>query len=100
MGNNAHGQCGRPIDASEDYGLAAHHINRVNWRPMASEERIVHVACGLEHTLVLSDQGRVYACGLGADGQLGIVVNVENGNKNTFHRRAPDATTRMLASGR
>ena len=34
--------------------------------------RIRRVACGMAHTLALSDEGEVFAWGSGADGQLGV----------------------------
>ena len=30
------------------------------------------IVCGQDHTLLLSTDGKVYACGLGSDGQTGI----------------------------
>ncbi len=32
---------------------------------------LMQIVCGQDHTLLLTDSGSVYACGLGADGQLG-----------------------------
>ena len=29
------------------------------------------IACGMDHTLLLSDEGEVFSCGWGADGQTG-----------------------------
>ena len=29
------------------------------------------LACGMDHTLLLSDEGEVFSCGWGADGQTG-----------------------------
>ncbi|KJE88999.1 hypothetical protein CAOG_00561 [Capsaspora owczarzaki ATCC 30864] len=36
------------------------------------ESRIIQVACGYFHTLFLTDKGEVWACGWGAQGQLGV----------------------------
>jgi len=36
-----------------------------------ASERIKDVVCGLDHTLLLTDQGNVLATGWNADGQLG-----------------------------
>ena len=33
---------------------------------------MLQVECGLDHTLVLTTDGEVYSCGLGADGQTGL----------------------------
>ena len=38
---------------------------------LRSDIKLVQVACGLMHTLVLSDDGRVYSFGCNAGGQLG-----------------------------
>lgn len=40
-------------------------------------ENVVQVSCGLEHTLVLTVGGKVYAMGSNINGQLGI--------KNKYH---------------
>ena len=34
--------------------------------------KIIDVACGLGHTIVLTDNGKVYSCGYNLDGQLGL----------------------------
>ena len=31
----------------------------------------LQIACGMDHTLLLSDEGEVFTCGWGADGQTG-----------------------------
>jgi len=31
----------------------------------------LQIACGMDHTLLLSDEGEVFSCGWGADGQTG-----------------------------
>eukprot|EP00920_Eleutheroschizon_duboscqi_P027421 GHVT01067277.1.p1 GENE.GHVT01067277.1~~GHVT01067277.1.p1 ORF type:complete len:454 (+),score=106.28 GHVT01067277.1:361-1722(+) len=37
----------------------------------ALEERVTRVACGHQHTIVLTERGRVYSCGRGEFGRLG-----------------------------
>ena len=37
-----------------------------------SDKRVVQIACGEEHSLVLTDKGDVYSWGRGYEGQLGI----------------------------
>ena len=34
----------------------------------------LQIACGLDHTLLLSTDGKVFSCGWGADGQTGKPV--------------------------
>ncbi|KAG0288161.1 Williams-Beuren syndrome chromosome region 16 protein [Linnemannia gamsii] len=36
------------------------------------EENVVQVQCGLDHTILRTDQGNLYSMGWGADGQLGL----------------------------
>ncbi|KAJ1720185.1 hypothetical protein LPJ53_005158 [Coemansia erecta] len=67
-GANAHGQLG--YATAEPFGDC--------WRPVAALDRLMlagetaaKVQCGLDHTLVLTTRGRVFAMGWGADGQLG-----------------------------
>nr|XP_022899731.1 RCC1-like G exchanging factor-like protein [Onthophagus taurus] len=68
FGNNSYGQCGRKIIENEDY-FNSQHINRIN---KINNERIKDVYCGQDHTIILSETGKVYSCGWGADGQTGL----------------------------
>ncbi|KAF5278982.1 hypothetical protein FQA39_LY05660 [Lamprigera yunnana] len=52
LGNNSYGQCGRPVIQDENYSK--------------------NIACGQDHTVVLTEDGAVYSCGWGADGQTGL----------------------------
>lgn len=70
LGNNAYGQCGRPIIADESY--AASGTVHVLDGGAVGGERIVDVHCGQDHSLLLTAGGRVFACGWGADGQTGL----------------------------
>ncbi|KAJ2224877.1 hypothetical protein IWW45_007998 [Coemansia sp. RSA 485] len=70
-GANAHGQLGYGNDAQKT-------ADGVSWRAVAALESVMRcgevpkkVQCGLDHTLVLTSHGRVFAMGWGADGQLG-----------------------------
>lgn len=48
--------------------------------PVLSDLNVIlyyyQVCCGLDHTLVLTTDGNVYSCGLGADGQTGKITIV------------------------
>jgi len=66
LGNNAYGQCGRRVIEDESYGSGAK-IHKI----LGIEEPVSKVVCGQDHTLFLSEQGKVYSCGWGADGQTG-----------------------------
>ncbi|RVE49615.1 hypothetical protein evm_005747 [Chilo suppressalis] len=73
LGNNAYGQCGRKINKNEEYkgSMVTHNISRLG------KEVITNVCCGQDHTLFITESGRVYASGWGADGQTGL-GNYEN----------------------
>ncbi|XP_026319558.1 RCC1-like G exchanging factor-like protein [Hyposmocoma kahamanoa] len=68
LGNNAYGQCGRKINPHEEYrgSMISHNIRRLG------KEEIKSVCCGQDHTMFVTESGRVYACGWGADGQTGL----------------------------
>ncbi|KAG7217143.1 hypothetical protein INR49_027684 [Caranx melampygus] len=67
MGNNAYGQCGRKIVEDEVYS-GSHIIHRME----GFGSRVTQVACGQDHSLFLTETGKVFACGWGADGQTGL----------------------------
>ncbi|XP_042288178.1 RCC1-like G exchanging factor-like protein isoform X2 [Thunnus maccoyii] len=68
MGNNSYGQCGRRIVEDEVYS-GSHIIHKIGG---FSSSRVIQVACGQDHSLFLTEAGKVYACGWGADGQTGL----------------------------
>ncbi|CAD8132265.1 unnamed protein product [Paramecium octaurelia] len=61
MGDNKESQCG--ID-NQDY---VNKLTKINL-PMVIRE----IACGLEHTLIVTNEGQVYAFGSNLKGQLGV----------------------------
>ncbi|KAL0268568.1 UNVERIFIED_CONTAM: hypothetical protein PYX00_010455 [Menopon gallinae] len=79
FGNNSYGQCGRTIFEDEDYGGShvVHNIKNLDGLKIQSAE------CGQDHTLLLMEDGSVYSCGWGADGQTGLghMSNVERFTK-------------------
>lgn len=71
LGNNAYGQCGRTIIKDEVY-KGSHIIHRIKRDSFIDEgDEIVGVECGQDHTMFLTQRGKVYTCGWGADGQTG-----------------------------
>ncbi|KAG4070917.1 hypothetical protein HA402_011143 [Bradysia odoriphaga] len=68
MGNNAYGQCGRPVVENEKYAASqtVHQIEELNGTKIAG------ITCGQDHSLFLLNNGTVYSCGWGADGQTGL----------------------------
>ncbi|KAM6911681.1 RCC1-like G exchanging factor-like protein isoform 2-T4 [Lycodopsis pacificus] len=67
MGNNAYGQCGRRIVEDEVYS-GSHIIHKMD----GFDSRVTQVACGQDHSLFLTETGKVFSCGWGADGQTGL----------------------------
>lgn len=63
-GGNYHGQCGVGDLGSK----LIRHFTKIPDIP----GKIVQIACGMDHTLLLSDEGEVFTCGWGADGQTGL----------------------------
>lgn len=68
LGNNAYGQCGRPIIMNENYerSRVVHHI------PNIKGKQIKAVTAGQDHSILLTESGEVYTFGWGADGQTGL----------------------------
>ncbi|XP_058425189.1 RCC1-like G exchanging factor-like protein isoform X3 [Diceros bicornis minor] len=66
LGNNSYGQCGRKVVENEIYS-ESHKVHRMQ----DFDGQVVQVACGQDHSLFLTDKGKVYSCGWGADGQTG-----------------------------
>ncbi|CAG2105631.1 unnamed protein product [Medioppia subpectinata] len=67
LGNNAFGQCGRPVVDNEIY-FPSHRIHQIK----EIDDKVVDVVCGQDHSLFLTQNGSVYSCGWGADGQTGL----------------------------
>jgi len=66
LGNNSYGQCGRTIIENEDYSKLRNANNIV------LDENISKIICGQDHSLFVTNTGKVYACGWSADGQTGL----------------------------
>lgn len=68
LGNNAYGQCGRKLIRDENYLMSnhIHHIKNIDGK------QIIDIECGQDHSIALTEDGKVYTCGWGADGQTGL----------------------------
>lgn len=72
LGSNSYGQCGREVVEGEDY-LRSRQVHR-----MELEDRVVGVECGQDHSLLLTEGGKVMSCGWAADGQTGLGTYFSN----------------------
>lgn len=70
FGNNAYGQCARPVIEDEEY-LGSQLVHRLDSK-IFGKSPIADIVCGQDHTLFLTQCGEVYSCGWGADGQTGL----------------------------
>lgn len=74
LGNNAYGQCGRLIVENETFH-SSELVHRIEGKRIFGDEnddKIKDIVCGLDHSLLLTESGKVFACGWGADGQTGL----------------------------
>jgi len=67
LGNNSFGQCGRPINEKEEY-FGKKKVHLIPDLP----RNICQIECGQDHSMFLTDDGKLYSCGWGADGQTGL----------------------------
>lgn len=70
FGNNAYGQCGRSIIEDEDY--FGSQVVKIHEPSVFGGEKLKDVVCGQDHTIFLTESGKLYTCGWGADGQTGL----------------------------
>lgn len=68
FGNNAYGQCGRKVISNEDYVMS----NYIHTIDSIEGKKIVEIECGQDHSIAVTEDGAVYSCGWGADGQTGL----------------------------
>ena len=79
FGNNSYGQCGRPIIENEEYcGNESVVQNIQKFIEIDSDDQIVSIKCGQDHTCFLTQKGHVLTCGWSADGQLGQNIYTVN----------------------
>lgn len=74
LGNNAYGQCGRSIVENETFH-SSQLVHRIEGKSIFGEDsndKIKDIVCGLDHSLLLTESGKVFSCGWSADGQTGL----------------------------
>ncbi|XP_055381546.1 RCC1-like G exchanging factor-like protein [Condylostylus longicornis] len=81
LGNNSYGQCGREIIRNEKYHESCI-VNQINKEQLFNnvEDSIKQLECGQDHTLILTEKGKVLSCGWGSDGQTGRGDFLTTGN--------------------
>ncbi|KAG0071789.1 Williams-Beuren syndrome chromosome region 16 protein [Linnemannia elongata] len=102
FGNSMYGQLG--LGGSKDTlakELAGQQVAGFVFEPSPTaielpdpEENVVQVQCGLDHTILRTDQGNLYSMGWGADGQLGL------GPESSSDRAVPTLIERLSWKGR
>ncbi|GAM26989.1 hypothetical protein SAMD00019534_101640, partial [Acytostelium subglobosum LB1] len=69
---------------------------------MPDKERVKSMACGATHALFLSESGRVYSCGWGSEGRLGLgdnTINRYNPTQITFFQENNIKIVQVSAGG-
>ncbi|KAK9306232.1 hypothetical protein QLX08_002971 [Tetragonisca angustula] len=62
-------------------------------------ERITRVSCGESHTAVVTESGKLYTCGDGRHGKLGLEENENNVHELTFVQRYKELFVSNVACG-
>ena len=68
LGANSFGQCGRTIIEDEEY-FGSQVVTCLN---DALPQSISQIVCGQDHSFFLTQDGQLFSCGWGADGQTGL----------------------------
>lgn len=81
FGGNSYGQCARPIVEDEEYFGNKSVIQNVSkfLEIDSTDDSVISVKAGQDHTCFLTRNGKVLTCGWSADGQLGQGIYTVNG---------------------
>ncbi|XP_032674765.1 X-linked retinitis pigmentosa GTPase regulator-like isoform X2 [Odontomachus brunneus] len=77
-GSNASGQLGMGTNVNEV------HTPKLLSRGALQDETIVKIACGESHSAILTESGKLFTCGDGRHGKLGLEENENNVHEVTF----------------
>ncbi|XP_024225530.1 X-linked retinitis pigmentosa GTPase regulator [Bombus impatiens] len=92
-GSNSSGQLGLGTNLSEL------HIPKLLPRGMLRNETITRISCGESHTAVVTESGKLYTCGDGRHGKLGLEENENNVHELTFVQRYKELFVSDVACG-
>ncbi|CDW54440.1 Williams Beuren syndrome chromosomal region 16 [Trichuris trichiura] len=73
LGGNQYGQCGRSIIENEDYTRCS-----ISHKIDGLPSDVTQVVCGMDHTIIVDANGKVYTFGCAMDGQLGYKSSWSN----------------------
>jgi len=63
------------------------------------DKRVVQIACGVSHSLVLTDKGYLYSWGRGFEGQLGLSQTIEIATIPSFVKYFHERQVVRVAAG-
>ncbi|XP_043510230.1 X-linked retinitis pigmentosa GTPase regulator-like [Frieseomelitta varia] len=92
-GSNSTGQLGLGTN------LTDLHTPKLLPRGALRNERIARVSCGESHTAVVTESGKLYTCGDGRHGKLGLEENENNVHELTFVQRYKELFVSNVACG-
>ncbi|XP_012057883.1 PREDICTED: X-linked retinitis pigmentosa GTPase regulator [Atta cephalotes] len=92
-GSNASGQLGMGINVNET------HVPKLLPRGNLQDEKIVKIACGESHSAILTESGKLFTCGDGRHGKLGLEENENNVHEVTFAAKYQELFVSNVACG-
>ncbi|XP_018046715.1 PREDICTED: X-linked retinitis pigmentosa GTPase regulator [Atta colombica] len=92
-GSNASGQLGMGINVNET------HTPKLLPRGNLQDEKIVKIACGESHSAILTESGKLFTCGDGRHGKLGLEENENNVHEVTFAAKYQELFVSNVACG-
>ncbi|KAM0732909.1 X-linked retinitis pigmentosa GTPase regulator [Formica fusca] len=92
-GSNASGQLGMGTNVNEIH--MPKHLARGSLR----NEKIVKIACGESHSAILTELGKLFTCGDGRHGKLGLEENENNVHEVTFAAKYQELFITNVACG-
>nr|XP_012136072.1 PREDICTED: X-linked retinitis pigmentosa GTPase regulator [Megachile rotundata] len=92
-GSNSNGQLGLGTNVTEL------HTPKLLSRGMLQNETISRISCGESHTAIVTESGKLFTCGDGRHGKLGLEENENNVHELTFVQRYKELFVSKVACG-